>query len=48
MAGESVNPAAILALISNLYEQLTTLQQRIEELEAQIAGPAPAEDKKKS
>lgn len=29
-----MNPAAILALISNLYEQVVQLQQRIAELEA--------------
>lgn len=29
-----MNPAAILALIGDLYQQVTTLQQRIAELEA--------------
>lgn len=32
-----MNPAAILALIGSLYEQLVAAQQRIAELEAALA-----------
>lgn len=37
-----MNPAALLALISSLYEQLSAALQRIEELEAEAAGPPPS------
>lgn len=42
-----MNPAAILALLSSLYEQLVTAQQRIAELEAALAAATrkPAEPK---
>lgn len=43
-----MNPAALLALISELYEQMTIKQQRIDELEAQVAGPPPNGDGKQA
>jgi hypothetical protein len=37
-----VNPAAILALLSNLYEQIVALHERIAELEAELKLGPPA------
>lgn len=39
-----VNPAAILALLSDLYEQIAALQAENDRLRQQLAGaPAPQE-----
>lgn len=36
-----MNPTAILTLISNLIDQISQLQERVNELEAELAGPPP-------